>query len=141
MLRDDEAENLQRSQSILGTNRLPEVLQGYPRTLSLLRRKKVPSGWSRITFLLERFVDWLRTNLRASKERRQTIQESHQVSQSSSADGHYDGCFWGDRAHLDRFFQTYAVERAKLEARKAGHSVTEESLQDGSIRLRIGQTA
>lgn len=46
---------------------------------------------------------------------------------------------WGDRSHLDRFLQTYAVERAELEARKAGHSVTEESLQDGSIRLRIGQ--
>jgi hypothetical protein len=48
---------------------------------------------------------------------------------------------WGDRSHLDRFLQMYAVERAKLEARKAGQAVAEELLQDGSIRLRIGQAA
>jgi hypothetical protein len=31
----------------------------------------------------------------------------------------------------------YAVERAKIEARKKGHHVTEQSLSDGSIKLTI----
>jgi hypothetical protein len=44
---------------------------------------------------------------------------------------------WGDQQHLDRFLQMYAVERAKLEARKRGLPVTEQALQDGSIRLQI----
>jgi hypothetical protein len=44
---------------------------------------------------------------------------------------------WGEKAQLDRFLQTYAVERAKLEARKQGHSVTEQPLTDGSIKLTI----
>ena len=44
---------------------------------------------------------------------------------------------WGDQACLDRFLQMYAVERAKLEARKKGYSVTEQALQDGSIKLQI----
>jgi hypothetical protein len=44
---------------------------------------------------------------------------------------------WGDRVQLDQFLQAYAVERAKLEARKAGHSVTEQLLSDGSIKLTV----
>ena len=44
---------------------------------------------------------------------------------------------WGDPAHLDRFLQAYAVEKAKLEARTKGHTVTEQSLADGSIKLTI----
>jgi hypothetical protein len=44
---------------------------------------------------------------------------------------------WGDRVELDRFLQSYAVERAKLVARKAGHCVTEQSLADGSIKLTV----
>ena len=44
---------------------------------------------------------------------------------------------WGDRAMLDQFLQAYAVERAKLEARKNGHSVTEQQLTDGSVKLTI----
>ena len=44
---------------------------------------------------------------------------------------------WGDRKNLDRFLQLYAVEKAKLEARKKGHVVTETLLQDGSIRVQI----
>jgi hypothetical protein len=44
---------------------------------------------------------------------------------------------WGDQAHLNRFLQAYAVEKTKLEARKRGHTVTEQALQDGSIRLRL----
>jgi hypothetical protein len=44
---------------------------------------------------------------------------------------------WGEQAHLDKFLQLYAVERAKLEARKKGCSVNEQLLQDGSIKLQI----
>jgi hypothetical protein len=43
----------------------------------------------------------------------------------------------GDQAQLDRVLQMYAVEKAKLEARKQGYSVTEQPLEDGSIRLQI----
>jgi hypothetical protein len=48
----------------------------------------------------------------------------------------YQG-YWGAQQHLDRFLQLYAVERAKLEARKKGYTVSEHSLQDGSIKLNI----
>jgi hypothetical protein len=48
----------------------------------------------------------------------------------------YEGV-WGDRKHLDRFMQVYAVEKARLEARKRGHNVVEQSLPDGSIKLTI----
>jgi hypothetical protein len=44
---------------------------------------------------------------------------------------------WGDQKQLDRFLQAYAAEKAKLEARKKGYSVTEQSLLDGSIKLTI----
>jgi hypothetical protein len=44
---------------------------------------------------------------------------------------------WGDTAHLDRFLQAYAIERARLEARRAGHTVTEQPLEDGSVKLTI----
>jgi hypothetical protein len=44
---------------------------------------------------------------------------------------------WGEQAHLDRFLQAYAVERAKLEARKKGFTVSERALQDGSIKVQI----
>jgi hypothetical protein len=44
---------------------------------------------------------------------------------------------WGEQRHLDRFLQMYAVEKAKLEARKQGHAVTEQTLANGSIKLQI----
>lgn len=44
---------------------------------------------------------------------------------------------WGDRKQLDRFLQAYVVEKAKIEARKKGHSVTEQQLTDGSIKVTI----
>ena len=52
---------------------------------------------------------------------------------------HYDNYngAWGDQGQLDRFLQIYAVERARIEARKKGHQVTEQSLADGSIKLTI----
>lgn len=45
---------------------------------------------------------------------------------------------WGERKRLDEFLQAYAVERATLEARKKGHSVVEQPIADGSIKLMIG---
>lgn len=44
---------------------------------------------------------------------------------------------WGDRKELDGFIQRYAVEKARIEARKRGHMVTEQQLDDGSIRLMV----
>ena len=44
---------------------------------------------------------------------------------------------WGDQQELDKFLQSYAAEKAKLEARRRGHSVTEQLLADGSIKLTI----
>ncbi|WP_417850266.1 DUF1257 domain-containing protein [Thalassoglobus sp.] len=44
---------------------------------------------------------------------------------------------WGEQKQLDRFLQRYAVEKASLEARKAGHSVIEQPLKDGSIKLTV----
>jgi hypothetical protein len=48
---------------------------------------------------------------------------------------------WGRQAELDRFLQAYACEKAKLEARKKGYAVSEQLLQDGSIRVQIVTTA
>ena len=44
---------------------------------------------------------------------------------------------WGEQKELDRFMQAYAVEAARLEARRCGHSTTERTLSDGSIKLTI----
>jgi len=48
----------------------------------------------------------------------------------------YNGA-WGEQKQLDRLLQAYAVEKAKLEARRAGHTVTEMPLSNGSIKLTI----
>ena len=54
----------------------------------------------------------------------------------------YNG-HWGEQSKLNQFLQAYAVEKAKIEARKKGHMVTETSLQDGSIKVtvRVGGAA
>jgi len=44
---------------------------------------------------------------------------------------------WGKQEELDRFLQAYAVEKAKLEARRKGHTVFEQTLTDGSIKLVV----
>ena len=44
---------------------------------------------------------------------------------------------WGSQEFLDRFLQTYPVEKAKIEARKKGHSVVEQRLDNGSIKLTV----
>ncbi len=48
----------------------------------------------------------------------------------------YNGS-WGGQEQLDRFMQSYAVEKAGIEARRRGHSVVEQPLADGSIKLSI----
>ena len=48
----------------------------------------------------------------------------------------YNGA-WGEQAELNRFLQGYAVEKAKIEARKKGHSCSESHLDDGSIRITV----
>jgi len=59
----------------------------------------------------------------------------------ATADGslHYDnfGGRWGDPKHLDALKQAYAVEKAKLEARRRGHSVREKVQADGTVKLTI----
>lgn len=49
---------------------------------------------------------------------------------------HYGG-HWGDPAQLDRFLQSYAVEKCRLEARMRGLPVSETLLVDGSIKVQI----
>ena len=44
---------------------------------------------------------------------------------------------WGEEKQLHRFLQAYAVEKAKIEAQRKGLHVSEEQLQDGSIKLQI----
>jgi hypothetical protein len=44
---------------------------------------------------------------------------------------------WGDPGELGRLLQMYAVEKAKLEAKKKGYCVNEQNRQDGSIMLQI----
>jgi hypothetical protein len=44
---------------------------------------------------------------------------------------------WGEQRELHRFLQGYAVEKAKIEARKKGHTCSESQLQDGSIRVTV----
>ena len=47
------------------------------------------------------------------------------------------GGAWGEQQHLDHFLQMYAVEKTKLEARRRGYSVSEQALQDGSIKVQV----
>ena len=61
------------------------------------------------------------------------------VADTATGTLRYDnfGGSWGDPAQLDRLLQAYAVEKARIEALRRGHSVSEQSLSDGSIRLTI----
>ena len=47
------------------------------------------------------------------------------------------GGHWGEQKHLNSFLQAYAVEKAKIEARKKGHTCSETRLEDGSIRVTV----
>jgi hypothetical protein len=54
----------------------------------------------------------------------------------------YNGA-WGEQSRLNQFLQGYAVEKAKIEARKKGHTCSETRLEDGSIKvtIRVGGAA
>ena len=58
------------------------------------------------------------------------------VDSGELAFDNYEGR-WGERNRLDEFLQAYAVEKAKLEARKKGYSASEQTLADGSIKVSI----
>lgn len=61
------------------------------------------------------------------------------VCQLETGEVLYDnfGGRWGEQRELDQFMQAYAVEKARIEAHKRGHTVTEQSLVDGSIKLTV----
>ena len=61
------------------------------------------------------------------------------VCQLETGELRYDdyGGRWGERRHLDGFLQAYAVEVSKIEARRRGHSISEQLLDDGSVKLTI----
>ncbi len=61
------------------------------------------------------------------------------VCQLETGEVLYDnyGGRWGEQQELDQFMQAYAVEKARIEARKRGHTITEQSLADGSIKLTV----
>ncbi|MGE3805248.1 MAG: DUF1257 domain-containing protein [Gemmataceae bacterium] len=44
---------------------------------------------------------------------------------------------WGADVEIQKFMQMYAVEAAKIEARRKGHTCSEQLLADGSIKLAI----
>ena len=50
---------------------------------------------------------------------------------------------WGEQKYLNSFLQAYAVEKAKIEGRKKGHTCSETRLEDGSIKvtIRVGGAA
>ena len=61
------------------------------------------------------------------------------VCETATGKLRYDnyGGRWGDPAQLGRFLQAYAVEKARAEARRNGHAVTEQTLPDGSVKLTV----
>ncbi|MBI3864902.1 MAG: DUF1257 domain-containing protein [Planctomycetia bacterium] len=61
------------------------------------------------------------------------------VCDTSTGQIHYDNYkgHWGKQQELDKFLQAYAVEKARIEARKHGHTVTEQTLGDGSIKVIV----
>jgi hypothetical protein len=61
------------------------------------------------------------------------------VINTTTGEARYDnyGGAWGDPGELERLLQRYAVEKCRLEARKKGHSISEQDLPNGAIRLQI----
>lgn len=61
------------------------------------------------------------------------------VCDTNSGTLHFDNFNgrWGDPEKLGQLLQMYALEKARLEANKVGHTCTETQLTDGSIKLSI----
>jgi hypothetical protein len=47
------------------------------------------------------------------------------------------GGAWGDPHRLNEFRQMYAAEKAKIEARKRGHTSIEQPLADGYLKVTV----
>jgi len=58
------------------------------------------------------------------------------VARGSLKFDNYNGA-WGAQNELEKFMQAYACEKAKIEANRHGHTVTEQRLSDGSVKLTI----
>ena len=58
------------------------------------------------------------------------------VETGNLAYDNYEGR-WGNQAELDRLVQSYAIEKASLEARRKGHTVLEQPLENGTVKLTI----
>ena len=69
--------------------------------------------------------------------RKQIITEIRVIGQPDLLGASYVCCFWGKQEALDGLLQSYAIEKAKLEARKKGYAVAEQPLADGSIKLTV----
>ena len=69
--------------------------------------------------------------------RKQTIPEMLAIGQRDLVRMSYVCGHWGKQERLDQFLQIYAVEKAKIEARRNGYSVSEQPLEDGSIKVTI----
>jgi hypothetical protein len=52
---------------------------------------------------------------------------------------HYDtfNGRWGEEAELHKFLQAYACEKVRSEAHAKGHTMTEQQLDNGSIKLTV----
>jgi hypothetical protein len=64
------------------------------------------------------------------------------VCDTASGQVHFDNFSgrWGEQKQLDRFLQIYAVEKCRIEARRKSHTMTEQQLPDGSIKLTVRVT-
>ena len=59
-----------------------------------------------------------------------------ELSTGSLKFDNYNGA-WCRQKHLNSFLQAYVVEKARIEARKKGHRVSETELEDASIRVTV----
>ena len=103
----------------------PDALAAACRRLSLAEPKQetVPLFSGQVTGLAVRLPNW----------------QYPLVVDIAAGALHYDNFEgnWGEQKELDRLLQVYAVEKAKLEARRKGFAVQETALQDGSVKLQI----
>jgi hypothetical protein len=61
------------------------------------------------------------------------------VFNTETGQAHYDtfNGRWGEVAELHKFLLAYACEKVRSEARTKGHMVTEQQLDNGSIKLTV----
>jgi hypothetical protein len=69
--------------------------------------------------------------------RKRTITEMLAIGQRDLLRVFYAWCFWGRDEELQKFQQAYAVEKARLEAKKRGYTFSEQTLPSGEIKLTI----